>query len=184
MVHQYDVLSNQLFVGAIADIAHVVLVIMIISAVIIHDGVQAKQQLQDVSFEKEDAMAAVQKLQSVIQMVQSEMAAAQEAAERCMTQQPPAAGMLYWQGGMLLVFATNPLQYMIPTHASDPFEPTHNTPTHATQSLQSTNDAPIHAIHPLPADCDTHHLPSTHLTHACHPPFATPFMSCSFFCKF
>ena len=43
---------------------------------------QAKQQLQDVSFEKEDAMAAVQKLQSVIQMVQSEMAAAQEAAER------------------------------------------------------------------------------------------------------
>lgn len=34
------------------------------------------------SFEKDDAMAAVQKLQSVIQMVQSEMAAAQEAAER------------------------------------------------------------------------------------------------------
>ena len=43
---------------------------------------QATQQLQDVTFEKEDAMAAVQKLQSVIQMVQSEMADAQEAADR------------------------------------------------------------------------------------------------------
>ena len=46
---------------------------------------QANQQLQDVSFEREDAIAAVQKLQSVIQMVQSEMADAQEAADRSVT---------------------------------------------------------------------------------------------------
>lgn len=82
---------------------------------------QAKQQLQDVSFEKEDAMAAVQKLQSVIQMVQSEMAAAQEAAERCMTKPPPAAGMLYRQAAssMLLVFATPP-SAVNDTHPSIP----------------------------------------------------------------
>ncbi len=43
---------------------------------------QAQQQLQDVGFEKEDAMAAVEKLHSVIEMVQNEMADAQEAADR------------------------------------------------------------------------------------------------------
>ena len=43
---------------------------------------QAQQQLQDVGFEREDAMAAVEKLHSVINMVQAEMAEAQEAADR------------------------------------------------------------------------------------------------------
>ena len=43
---------------------------------------QAQQQLQDVGFEREDAMAAVEKLHSVINMVQAEMAQAQEAADR------------------------------------------------------------------------------------------------------
>ena len=43
---------------------------------------QAQQQLQDVGFEREDAMAAVEKLHSVIEMVQIEMADAQEAADR------------------------------------------------------------------------------------------------------
>ena len=43
---------------------------------------QAQQQLQDVTFDKDDALQAVEKLHSVIEMVQNEMADAQEAAER------------------------------------------------------------------------------------------------------
>ena len=74
-------------------------------------------------------MAAVQKLQSVIQMVQSEMAAAQEAAERCMTKPPPAVvSMLYWQAMSSMLCKFLP-------------------PTHETHSLQSTCDIP-HPCHP------------------------------------
>ncbi|KAL3151027.1 hypothetical protein ABBQ38_012898 [Trebouxia sp. C0009 RCD-2024] len=43
---------------------------------------KANQQLEDASFEKNDAVAAVQKLQGVIKLVQTEMADAQEAADR------------------------------------------------------------------------------------------------------
>ena len=43
---------------------------------------QAQQELKDVTFEKEDAMAAMGKLRSVIQTVQTDMADAQQAADR------------------------------------------------------------------------------------------------------
>lgn len=46
---------------------------------------QAQQELEDVSFEKDDAMAAMEKLRSVIQIVQVDMADAQEAADRYTT---------------------------------------------------------------------------------------------------
>lgn len=46
---------------------------------------QAHEELKDVTFEKEDAMAAMAKLRSVIQSVQVDMAEAQEAADRYVT---------------------------------------------------------------------------------------------------
>ena len=46
-------------------------------------ALQAQAELKDVTFEKEDAMAAMAKLRSVIQTVQVDMAEAQEAADRC-----------------------------------------------------------------------------------------------------
>lgn len=43
---------------------------------------QAQQELQDVTFDKDDAIAAVQKLRSVIEVVQADVADAQQAADR------------------------------------------------------------------------------------------------------
>ena len=56
--------------------------IVTIKVIRLIDRLQANQQLEDASFEKNDAVAAVQKLQGVIKLVQTEMADAQEAADR------------------------------------------------------------------------------------------------------